>query len=68
MTNEEKGTSFDDIRIVDYAEHCEMVVSFHVCKECWAKFKEHLDDGMEKAVQRRLDLERWDRISKERRT
>lgn len=66
MVPEEKGTTFDNVRVVDYSEHCEMMVSFDICKECWTKVKQHLDAGLDTAIDRRVALERWDKLSKDR--
>jgi hypothetical protein len=67
ITTREKGTAFMDVRVVDYAEHCEMVVSFHVCQDCWQKMKDHMDGGLEEAVKRREELQRFDLIATDRR-
>jgi hypothetical protein len=65
--SQEKGTSFMDVRVVDYEEHCEMVVTFAVCRECWRKIKTTLDSGLEKAIERRNELNKFDLIALDRR-
>jgi hypothetical protein len=67
ITPQEKGTGFQDVRVVDYEEHCEMVVSFHVCRECWRKVKNFLDAGLESAVERRNKLMIYDLKALDRR-
>lgn len=67
IASQEKGTAFQEVRVVDYDEHCEMVVSFHICRECWGKVKSNLDAGLEQAIERRNDLNRFDLIALDRR-